>query len=139
MRQQGSGAIVHVVARPGSSRPAAWGAYSVSKAALVHLTRILDIKLRPQGIRVNAVAPQLLDTPRNRAMFPAGWAPYRDPAELVDELHLTIFPVIAGGGIPLFTGHPPVSLKLLSARTWADLGSILTICQLILREPMPEE
>jgi NAD(P)-dependent dehydrogenase (short-subunit alcohol dehydrogenase family) len=71
MRQQGSGAIVHVVARPGSSRPAAWGAYSVSKAALVHLTRILDIKLRPQGIRVNAVAPQLLDTPRNRAMFPA--------------------------------------------------------------------
>jgi NAD(P)-dependent dehydrogenase (short-subunit alcohol dehydrogenase family) len=32
----------------------------VSKAALVHLTRILDIELRPQGIRVNAVAPQLL-------------------------------------------------------------------------------
>jgi dihydrofolate reductase len=36
--------------------------------------------------------------------------------DLVDELHLTIFPVIAGGGISLFTGHPPVSLKLLSTR-----------------------
>jgi hypothetical protein len=59
--------------------------------------------------------------------------------DLVDELNLTIFPVIAGGAIPLFIGHPPVSLKLLSARTWADLGSILTICQPILREPMPEE
>ncbi len=25
----------------------------------------------PHGIRVNVVAPQLLDTPTNRAMFPA--------------------------------------------------------------------
>ena len=45
-------------------------AYAASKAALVHLTRILDIELRPHGIRVNAVAPQLLDTPANRATFP---------------------------------------------------------------------
>ena len=71
MRQQGSGAIVHVAARPGIEPASGMGAYSVSKAALVHLTRILDIELRPQGIRVNAVAPQLLDTPRDRAMFPA--------------------------------------------------------------------
>jgi NAD(P)-dependent dehydrogenase (short-subunit alcohol dehydrogenase family) len=45
-------------------------AYGASKAALVHLTRILDIELRPHGIRVNAVAPQLLDTPTNRTIFP---------------------------------------------------------------------
>jgi len=71
MRQQGSGAIVHVAARPGIEPTSGMAAYSASKAALVHLTRILDIELRPHGIRVNAVAPQLLDTPRNRAMFPA--------------------------------------------------------------------
>ena len=46
-------------------------AYSVSKAALVHLTRTLAIELGAHGIRVNAVAPQLLDTPANRAIFPA--------------------------------------------------------------------
>jgi NAD(P)-dependent dehydrogenase (short-subunit alcohol dehydrogenase family) len=43
-------------------------AYSLSKAALVHLTRILDLELRPKGIRVNAIAPQLLDTPANRGL-----------------------------------------------------------------------
>jgi NAD(P)-dependent dehydrogenase (short-subunit alcohol dehydrogenase family) len=70
MRQQGSGVIVHVTARPGIEPSGGMAAYSASKAALVHLTRILDIELRPHGIRVNAVAPQLLDTPANRAMFP---------------------------------------------------------------------
>jgi NAD(P)-dependent dehydrogenase (short-subunit alcohol dehydrogenase family) len=72
MRQQGSGAIVHVTARPGIEPAGGMAAYAVSKAALVHLTRTLDTELRPHGIRVNAIAPQLLDTPANRAAFPAG-------------------------------------------------------------------
>jgi NAD(P)-dependent dehydrogenase (short-subunit alcohol dehydrogenase family) len=70
MRQLGSGAIVHVSARPGIEPAGGMAAYGVSKAGLVHLTRVLDIELRPHGIRVNAVAPQLLDTPANRATFP---------------------------------------------------------------------
>jgi NAD(P)-dependent dehydrogenase (short-subunit alcohol dehydrogenase family) len=70
MQQRGSGAIVHVTARPGLEPTAGMAAYSLGKAALVHLTRVLDVELRPHGIRVNAVAPQLMDTPANRAMFP---------------------------------------------------------------------
>ena len=62
---------MHEAARPGIEATGGMAAYSVSKAALVHLTRILDIELRPHGIRVNAVAPQLLDTPANRATFSA--------------------------------------------------------------------
>ena len=72
MRRQGSGVIIHVTARPGIEPSGGMAAYATSKAALVHLTRILDVELRPHGIRVNAVAPQLLDTPANRATFPAG-------------------------------------------------------------------
>jgi NAD(P)-dependent dehydrogenase (short-subunit alcohol dehydrogenase family) len=71
MQRHGSGAIVHVSARPGIEPSAGMAAYSVSKAALVHLTRVLDVELRPHGIRVNAVAPQLIDTPFNRTIFPA--------------------------------------------------------------------
>jgi NAD(P)-dependent dehydrogenase (short-subunit alcohol dehydrogenase family) len=71
MQQRGSGVIVHVAGRPGIDPSGGLAAYSVSKAALVHLTRVLDIELRPQGIRVNAVVPQLLDTARNREALAA--------------------------------------------------------------------
>jgi len=71
MRDRGSGAIVHVAARPGLEPTAGMATYSVSKAALVNLTRVLDLELRPLGIRVNAVAPQLLDTAKTRPYLPA--------------------------------------------------------------------
>jgi NAD(P)-dependent dehydrogenase (short-subunit alcohol dehydrogenase family) len=71
MRQHGKGSIVHVSARPAADPTAGLAAYSLSKAALSHLIRILDLELRPHGIRVNAVAPQLIDTTANRATFPA--------------------------------------------------------------------
>jgi NAD(P)-dependent dehydrogenase (short-subunit alcohol dehydrogenase family) len=66
LRDRGSGSVVHVAARPGLEPAAGMAAYAVSKAALAYLTRVLDLELRPLGIRVNAVAPQLLDNAKNR-------------------------------------------------------------------------
>ena len=71
MRERGKGSIVHVSARPATDPTAGLAAYSLSKAALSHLVRILDLELRPHGIRVNAVAPELIDTTANLAIFPA--------------------------------------------------------------------
>jgi NAD(P)-dependent dehydrogenase (short-subunit alcohol dehydrogenase family) len=70
MVQQRSGAILHVSARPGVDPTDGMAAYSASKAALVHLTRVLDVELRPMGIRVNCIVPQLIDTERNRMGLP---------------------------------------------------------------------
>jgi NAD(P)-dependent dehydrogenase (short-subunit alcohol dehydrogenase family) len=70
MQRSGSGSIVHIAARPGVEATAGMAAYSVSKAALVQLTRVLDLELRPLGIRVNSVAPQLLNTAWARSVLP---------------------------------------------------------------------
>lgn len=86
MRQQGSGVIVHMAARPGIEPSGGMAAYSVSKAALVYLTRILDLELRPYGIRVNAVAPQLLATPANQATLPAEVLAHAVAPEVIAEM-----------------------------------------------------
>ena len=44
---------------------------------------------------------------------------------LIDELHLTTFPIIAGDGIPLFNGRPPIALKLIHSRQWQGSGNSL--------------
>jgi NAD(P)-dependent dehydrogenase (short-subunit alcohol dehydrogenase family) len=77
-REHGTGSIVHVAARPGLEPIAGLAAYSVSKAALVHLVRVLDLELRPLGIRVNAVAPQQLDTVKTH--------PYLTPEQLAHSV-----------------------------------------------------
>jgi NAD(P)-dependent dehydrogenase (short-subunit alcohol dehydrogenase family) len=71
MQQKGSGVIVHVAARPGVEPTTGSAAYGVTKAALVHLVRTLDVELGAHGIRVNAIAPELIATEKNKALFPA--------------------------------------------------------------------
>jgi NAD(P)-dependent dehydrogenase (short-subunit alcohol dehydrogenase family) len=70
MVDRGSGAIVHVAARPGIEPTAGYAAYSASKAALIQLVRVLDLELRPRGIRVNAIAPQVIATEKNKMLLP---------------------------------------------------------------------
>jgi NAD(P)-dependent dehydrogenase (short-subunit alcohol dehydrogenase family) len=38
-------------------------AYSVSKAGLVHLSRLLALELAPRKIRVNCICPGVVETP----------------------------------------------------------------------------
>lgn len=57
------GAIVNIASTAGMVGSGRLGAYGVSKAAVVSMTRSLAITLAPQGIRVNAVCPGSIDSP----------------------------------------------------------------------------
>jgi len=61
--------IVHVAARPGLEPAAGMAACAVSKAALVHLTRVLDLELRPLGIPGERPRAAAARHPRNRQYF----------------------------------------------------------------------
>jgi 3-oxoacyl-[acyl-carrier protein] reductase len=58
-----SGSIVFVSSVVGTSGNAMQSVYAMTKAALDNLARSLAVELAPYGIRVNSVAPGLIDTP----------------------------------------------------------------------------
>jgi NAD(P)-dependent dehydrogenase (short-subunit alcohol dehydrogenase family) len=67
MSRQG-GTIVNVASIAGLYSERGIGAYSVSKAALIHLTRLLALEMAPT-VRVNAVAPGLIRTEATRFVW----------------------------------------------------------------------
>jgi NAD(P)-dependent dehydrogenase (short-subunit alcohol dehydrogenase family) len=86
-RAGGGGRIVQVAARPALEPTGGMAAYSVSKAAVVALTRALAAELRDESILVNAVAPSVIDTPANRAAMPdAPHARWPRPAEIAQAI-----------------------------------------------------
>ena len=62
MSRQKAGAIVNIGSIAGLDLAAGNVAYGVSKAALMAFTQTLAAEVGPMGVRVNAVAPGLVDT-----------------------------------------------------------------------------
>jgi len=73
MAQQGSGAIINVTSINGVAPGPNAGAYGSAKAAVALLTQQMALEWGPLGIRVNAVAPGLIDAGMSEPI-------YADPA-----------------------------------------------------------
>ena len=87
MAETGGGAIVNMAScwglRPGPNHPI----YCMSKAALASLTQCLGRDHAHQGIRVNAVCPNEVDTPMLRSGLAARGL---DPERAIDELNASV-------------------------------------------------
>jgi NAD(P)-dependent dehydrogenase (short-subunit alcohol dehydrogenase family) len=75
----GGGSIVNVASISGKAARAGQIAYGVSKAAVIHLGRILALELAKDHIRVNTVCPGVTDTPMIRG------AQDQDGDQLINE------------------------------------------------------
>jgi NAD(P)-dependent dehydrogenase (short-subunit alcohol dehydrogenase family) len=66
------GSIIQVASTAGLRPGAHLSSYSASKAALVHLTKVMAIELVRYGIRVNAIAPGNFETEMHQAFVDQG-------------------------------------------------------------------
>jgi NAD(P)-dependent dehydrogenase (short-subunit alcohol dehydrogenase family) len=69
MTARKQGAIVIITSIAGLDPIPGLGAYSVSKAGLIGLTKALAKELAPAGVRVNAIAPGLIETRFSAALL----------------------------------------------------------------------
>lgn len=69
MAQRGGGSIVNIASIGGISPEAGLGLYSVSKAALVSLTKVMAQEWGADGIRANVICPGLIKTRFSQALW----------------------------------------------------------------------
>ncbi len=69
MAAQGGGSIILMSSLSAMRGNAMIGPYAMSKAALAQMARNLAVELGPDGIRANAIAPGLIETPFSKALM----------------------------------------------------------------------
>lgn len=77
-----SGSVVNVASIEGLQPAAGHGHYAAAKAAVLAHTRAAALELGPFGVRVNAVAPGLIERPGIEHEWPEGVARWRAAAPL---------------------------------------------------------
>lgn len=70
MAAHGRGVVVDITSDASREAYAAWGAYSISKAALDHLGRIWGAELEGRGVRIVTVNPGEMDTAMHADAMP---------------------------------------------------------------------
>jgi len=68
MKSRGGGSVVNISSIEGITPGQGLGLYSVSKAALIQLTKVLAREWGPDSIRANAICPGLIETKFSEAL-----------------------------------------------------------------------
>jgi len=108
MRAFGGGSIVNVASQAGLVALPGESSYCVSKAAVIHMTRVHAVEWGEYGIRVNAVAPTFIETDGTAdalsdPVFKA------DTVERIAALHRIGVPTEVSGAV-VFLSSPAASL-----------------------------
>lgn len=102
------GRIVNLASRPGVEPRQGKGmlAYTVAKAGVAALTEALAAELADENILVNAIAPSIIDTPKNREGIPdADFDKWPKPEQLARQIAYLCSEenqVTRGGVIPVY-------------------------------------
>ncbi len=104
----GGGSIVNTGSRAADDLGAGLAAYGVSKNAVLALTKVLAKELDADGVRVNCVLPDTIDTPANRRAMPEAdfsqWVSPRDVAQAILFLAGERSGSISGANLPVYGG-----------------------------------
>jgi NAD(P)-dependent dehydrogenase (short-subunit alcohol dehydrogenase family) len=105
MLAQGRGKIVNIASTAGLTGKAKMGAYSVAKTAVIRLTETMAAELKNEGINVNCILPETIDTPENRQAMPNAnfdkWIPPSDIADVIVYLISEAAGSIHGALVPV--------------------------------------
>jgi dehydrogenase/reductase SDR family protein 4 len=69
MKKRGGGSIINISSIGGLSPEPFLGIYSVSKSALISLTKVLAKEWGPMGVRANVICPGLIKTKFSQALW----------------------------------------------------------------------
>lgn len=102
----GGGAVVCVGSKAALEPFSGAAAYAVSKAAVLALVRAVDAEYAGDGVRANAILPDIMDTPANREAMPdadrSGWVPPAEIARVVRFLCGDGSQPVSGAWIPVY-------------------------------------
>ena len=73
MKEAGKGSIVNISSGAALAAPPTFAGYNASKGAVISLTRTLARELGPANVRVNAVAPTLVETEASKQLAGEGF------------------------------------------------------------------
>lgn len=106
MAERGEGKIVNVASSAGLEGEAGHSAYSASKAGVLRLTESLADEVKREGINVNCIMPNIIDTPANREAMPkadfARWPKAWEVARVILFLASEDAKLLHGAALPVY-------------------------------------